>query len=156
MQGRSAREGVQLILTGSPGTYNATSTSLISNNYVFEDVAEGTYTFTTYQPRYLNITADSGKTLTLAGAETLTSLTLVGGNAFWWDFELDLPDNVIDYLDLGVVSLGYTAGIELHPDADVNFDNLINIQDLAQVAGSYDLQSDDPDGLNFAYSDWQP
>ena len=156
MQGRSAREGVQLILTGSPGIYTATSTSLISNNYVFEDVAEGTYTFTTYQPRYLNITADSGKTLTLAGAETLTSLTLVGGNAFWWDFELDLPDNVIDYLDLGVVSLGYTAGIELHPDADVNFDNLINIQDLAQVAGSYDLQSDDPDGLNFAYSDWQP
>lgn len=143
MQGRSARAGVPLTLTGTSGTYNTTSTSLISNNYVFEDVAEGTYTFTTNQPRYLNITADLGKTVTLKGAKTLSSLWLRGGNAVY-------TDNEVNDTDLGKVSLGYTEGITTHPDADVNFDNKINIQDLALVGGNYLLTSDD------AYADWQP
>jgi hypothetical protein len=153
MQGRSARAGVPLTLTGpvgfAYGPYYSTSTALISNNYVFEDVAAGTYTFMTTQPRYLNIgnyavaNQDVTKSVTVEGAMTLSSLWLRGGNAIY-------TDNVIDNLDLGKVGLGYTAGITSHPDADVNFDGKINIQDLALVAGNYDLTS------ATAYVDWQP
>lgn len=152
MQGRSAREGVKLILTGTPGTYDATSTSLISNNYVIEDVAEGIYTFTTYQPRYLNITADEDKTLTLSGAKTLNSLWLRGGNAMWYETVdgVEVLDNVIDHLDSGMIANGYTGGIIAYPDADVNFDGIISIQDLALVGGNYFLDSET------AYFDWVP
>jgi hypothetical protein len=80
----------------------------------------------------------------------ITPLRLVGGNAIWEG------DNVIDDLDLGKVGSGYTAGITEHPDADVNYDDRVNVQDLALVAGNYDLQSENPDGLYFAYPDWQP
>jgi hypothetical protein len=115
-----------------------------SGNLTFTDLVVGTYTITTNQPRYLNITADMAKVINIATDTDIAALRLRGGNAIWEN------DNVIDDLDLGKVTSGYTAGITLHPDADVNFDNKINIQDLALVGGNYNLTS------AAAYAGWQP
>ena len=153
MQGRLTTAGVPFMLTGPTefayGPYPATSIDLTISNYSFGAVAAQTYSFSTYQPRYLNIgniEADVNgltKTVTVDGVEALNPLRLRGGNAIW-------TDNLIDDLDLGKITSGYTAGITLHPDADVNFDNKINIQDLALVGGNYDLDS------ATAYSTWLP
>ena len=147
MQGRLATAGVPFTLTGPVGfafgPYTVPSVEGASGNVTFTDLAVGTYTLTTLQPRYLNITADLAKTINIATDTEITALWLRGGNAIW-------TDNLIDDLDLGKITSGYTAGITLHPDADVNFDNKINIQDLALVGGNFDLTS------AAAYSGWQP
>ena len=147
MQGRLATAGVPFTLTGPVGfafgPYTVPSVEGASGNVTFTNLAVGTYTLTTLQPRYLNITADLAKTINIATDTDITALWLRGGNAIW-------TDNLIDNLDLGKITSGYTAGITLHPDADVNFDNKINIQDLALVGGNYDLDS------ATAYSTWLP
>ena len=153
MQGRLTTAGVPVTLTGPVGfafgPYTVPSVEGASGNLTFTNLAVGTYTITTNQPRYLNITAAMAKTIDISTDTVITALRLLGGNAIY-------TDNVIDDRDLGKITSGYTAGITLHPDADVNFDNKINIQDLALVGGNYDLQSNDPDGLYFAYPGWQP
>jgi|GEM_PF-3345109 len=155
MQGRSARAGVPLILTGpvdfAYGPYYATSTALISNNYVFEDVAAGAYTFTTNQPRYLNITSALGKTVTVnESSVTLSSLWLRGGNAMWYEMvgEVQVLTNLIDLNDASKVTDNWGATVDT--DADVNFDLKVNIQDLALVGGNMDLTSE------VAYESWDP
>lgn len=95
----------------------------------------GEYLITTNQPRYLNVTAGLGKTFEVKGQTSLNSLRLLAGNAIWLD-------NVIDNKDSGHVGAGYNDGIAARPDADVNFDGRINIQDLALVGGNYGLDSD--------------
>ncbi len=146
MQGRLTTAGVPVTLTGTLGfgPYTVPSVEGASGNLTFTDLVVGTYTITTNQPRYLNITADMAKVINIAKDTDIAALRLRGGNAIWEN------DNVIDNLDLGKVTLGYTAGITSHPDADVNFDNRINIQDLALVGGNYNLTSAG------AYGTWQP
>jgi hypothetical protein len=143
MQGRTTRAGVPVTLTAVTvpyGPYLATSIEQISNNLSFANVAEGSYTITTNQPRYLNIAAGLGKVVTISSTKTsLASLELKGGNANW-------VDNIIDIFDAVVVGTTYgTAG-----DGDVNFDGKVNIQDLALVGGNYHLTSET------AYELWIP
>ncbi|MDY6874332.1 MAG: dockerin type I domain-containing protein [Chloroflexota bacterium] len=75
-------------------------------------------------------------------------LTLRAGSAVW-------TDNVIDAADASLVGAFYGRTVDdLEPgetlDADVNFDGVVNLRDLALVAGSYGLTSET------AYADWQP
>lgn len=144
MQGRLTEfAGVPVTLTAGTVVYNTTSSDLSSLNYIFDAIEGYEYTFTTKQPRYLNVTADLLKTFLADKTKTLTELRLRAGNAYW-------SDNIVNNLDLGVVGNGYTEGYSLWNDADVNFDENVNIQDLALVAGNYLLTS------AAAYSDWQP
>ena len=42
-----------------------------------------TYTITTNQPRYLNVTAGLAKTINVSSEQAITPLELKGGNAVW-------------------------------------------------------------------------
>jgi hypothetical protein len=145
MQGRTTRAGVPVTLTAVTvpyGPYLATSIEQISNNLSFANVAEGSYTITTNQPRYLNITSDLAKVVAISDAKTsLSSLELKGGNANW-------TDSIIDIFD--AVAVGTTYGNFGNVDGDVNFDGKVNIQDLALVGGNYRLTSAD------VYGSWVP
>ncbi len=82
MQGRTVRSGVPVTLTTTYyGPFSGTTIDKLSNNLTITGVAEATYTVTTDQPRYLNVTADLGKEVDIDGPVTLNSLELKGGNA---------------------------------------------------------------------------
>lgn len=144
MQGRVSREGVLMTLTGPEGfgygPFEATSIDQVSNNLSFTNVPTATYTLTTLQPRYLNVTADLAKTLTVVDSnESLAVLVLKGGNAYW-------TDNAIDVSDASVVGTDYGTG-NIDNAGDVNFDGKVNIQDLALVGGNFGLTSATAYGL---------
>jgi hypothetical protein len=140
MQGRTTRAGVPVTLTGTLfGSLLGTSFDQISNNLVITGVISyDTYTLTTNQARYLNVTADLAKTV--AGNKgTMNALELKGGNAVW-------TNNVIDVYDASRV--GTDWGVT--GDGDVNFSGKVDIFDLAIVGGNYNLTS------ATAYGTWVP
>jgi len=147
MQGNASRAGIPVTLSwgGTLVPYGPTglTTSSISNNFSLSVLYGGTYTITTNQPRYLNVYADVNfsKIITVADDYTLPALQLRGGNAVW-------TDNVIDLDDASKV--GTDWGSKLNPDGNVNFDSIVNIQDLALVGGNYELTS------AVAYGTWAP
>ncbi|OPZ94676.1 MAG: hypothetical protein BWY72_02307 [Bacteroidetes bacterium ADurb.Bin416] len=121
--------------------FTADSLDKLGINYTLSNVLTGEYTIVTNQPRYLNITADLGKSITLISNRTLPTLWLRGGNAIWTDNEITLDD---------ANKVGTDWGSDLNPDGNVNFDSIVNIQDLALVGGNYGLTSAD------AYGTWAP
>lgn len=141
MQGRFAgtgpRFGVPLMLKGALGDeHPATSSDLTGINYGFAGLELQEYTFTTNQPRYLNI-YDGLIKFTITGDRTLPELRLRAGNAVW-------TDNVINTQDAGKVGTDWNKTFEtdfLGSCGDVNFDGYVNIQDLALVGGNYELTS---------------
>ena len=147
LQGQTRRGGVVATLLGGEiyqvGPYTETSLDQTGANLEFGMVAADSYFFTTGQPRYLNVTADMMKTVTISESETTISpLTLIAGNAIW-------ADNVINVADASLVGACYgMMGADL--DADVNFDGVVNLRDLALVAGNYGLDS------AAAYQAWMP
>ena len=144
MQGRSVRSGVPLKLASMTMPYypdnDIFSSNEISNNVLFTGVNGGLFNISTSQERYLNVSAAMGRTLDITGDLVLPDLELKGGNADW-------SDNVIDISDAGVVGGLYGDG-GLADNADVNFDDRVNIQDLALVGGNFDLTSEE------AYAGW--
>jgi hypothetical protein len=153
LQGQAQRAGVTMALGLGEiyqiGPYGTISLDQVGENLFFGDVVGDTYTITTSQPRYLNLTVDLAKTITLSAEKTsINPLWLVAGNAVW-------TDNVIDAADASLVgaSFGMTEA-DLLPgemlDADLNFDGVVNLRDLALVAGNYDLTASQ------AYQDWTP
>ena len=102
--------------------------------------------FTTQQPRYLNIHTSMNREVAVSGDILLPELQLKGGNAVWTDNFINISDaSVVSAMcELTVADLleGETLG------GDVNFDGVANIQDLAMVAGNFDLSSED------AYAAW--
>jgi len=140
MQGRTTRAGVPVTLTGALfGVFNGSSIEQMSNNLVITGLTSyDTYTLTTNQPRYLNVTSALAKTV--AGDKgTMAALELKGGNAVW-------TDNVIDVLDASQV--GHDWGVT--GNGDVNFSGKADIFDLAIVGGNYNLTS------AAAYGTWVP
>jgi predicted GH43/DUF377 family glycosyl hydrolase len=138
MQGNASRAGIPVTLTwgGTLVPYGPTglTTSAISNNFSLSVLYGGTYTITTNQPRYLNVYADVNfsKIITVADDYTLPALQLRGGNAIWSNNEIDLDD---------ASKVGTDWGSTANPDGNVNFDSIVNIQDLALVGGNYGLTS---------------
>jgi hypothetical protein len=118
-------------------------------NLDFGPVIADTYLVTTAKARMLNLTADLAKTVSVSAAKTaLNPLRLLAGNAVW-------TDNVIDAADASLIGASYGLTLaDLLPgdtlDGDVNFDGIVNLKDLALVAGNYDLTS------AAAYQDWEP
>ena len=143
MQGRVARNTEDVIKLTGYGTdiFTADSLDKLGINYTLANVLTGEYTITTHQPRYLNITTDLAKKITLISNRTLSALWLRGGNAIWTDNEIDLDD---------ASKVGTDWGSVANPDGNVNFDGIVNIQDLALVGGNYGLTSD------VAYGTWLP
>ena len=153
LQGQLQRGGAPFSLglgtAYSFGPYAATSVDQSGVNLDFGLVVADSYMVTTAQPRYLNLTTALGKTVTISSGKTaLNSLRLVAGNAVW-------TDDVIDAADASLVGTSYGMTLaDLQPgetlDADVNFDGVVNVKDLALVAGNYDLSSAG------VYQNWQP
>lgn len=152
LEGRLNRDGIPVTLAevevfGS-GPYTGVTIDRLGVNLTLNNVMADTYTVTTAQPRYLNVTAELNKTITMTGDYTMQALTLRCGNALW-------SDNIINVSDVGIVGgqWGMSQG-DLKPgetlNGDVNFDDTVNIRDLALVAGNYGLSSED------AYADWTP
>lgn len=153
LQGQVNRAGVSVQLepgnTYRIGHYPAISSAAPGSNLDFGMVVTDAYKITTNQARYLNLSAALGETVTVgAGKTSINPLWLRAGNAVW-------TDNVIDESDASLVgaSFGRTTA-DLAPgeslDADVNFDGVVNLRDLALVAGNYDLTA------AAAYADWIP
>lgn len=153
LQGRQACNGIQVALGEGAafgvGPYITESQENCDMNLDFGPVVADAYTITTSQPRYLNITPVLNKEILLLDAPySLSPLTLRAGNAVW-------ADNVIDAADASLVGASYGRTVDdLEPgetlDADVNFDGVVNLRDLALVAGNYGLTS------AAAYESWQP
>ncbi len=156
MQGRINRAGIPITLTGvlvGFGPYSGSTINLLSGNLSLSNVVADTYTLTTLQPRYLNVT-ETGWNFSGGGA-ALTSLELKGGNAVWRWRALETDpwtyDNTIDAADASAVGTDYgkSSGFT-NVDSDVNFDGKVNIFDLAMVGGNYTLTS------ATAYASWTP
>lgn len=147
LQGQSQNGGVLVNLVPGDiyqiGPYSTISLDQAGQNLDFGDVVADTYELTTEQPRYLNVSVEMGKSVTVAeGGSVISSLTLLAGNAVW-------VDNVINVADASLVGACYgMTGTGL--DADVNFDGVVNLRDLALVAGNYGLDS------AAAYQAWTP
>ena len=153
LEPQSFRGGIPVSLTDGAtyriGPYEAVSLSQPGSNLFFGEVVNDTYIITTQQPRYLNLDTSVNKTFTVSAAETtINPLELKIGNPEW-------SDNVVDGSDLDLVDLWFDFALaDLEPgetlDGDVNFDGLVNVQDLAIVAGKYGLTSAE------VYADWSP
>jgi len=142
MQGRRTYTYAEFTLTGTQvgyGPYPSTRSD-DAGAFSFDNIIADTYTITTDMPRYLNITTDMAKTIALSGSDSLNALWMRAGNAVWTG-----DDNIIDGLDASQVGTDWTATFpvqNLEVDCgDVNFDGLVNIQDLALVGGNMDLTS---------------
>ncbi len=152
MQGRLTRGGIPVTLgwTGTEWTYSASAatTDVMANNFNVNVTYGGGYLITTLQPRYLNITTELAKSITVNGAETITpALMLRGGNVVNADTSLDK----IDLSDAGLIGGAYgDSGNPLEIAADANFDGKVNILDLALVGGNFELTP------ATAYTDWVP
>jgi hypothetical protein len=138
-QGKTNWGGVEMVLTGAVYTYNASSLDKTGFNISFADVADGTYTISVIQARYLDVTAALNKTFVVQGGATVIPLLyLYGGDAD--------DNNVINISDASII--GSTYGNTGDLPGDVNFDGKVNLQDLALVGGNYGLTS------ATAYSTW--
>jgi len=151
MQGRSIKNGIPATLTGLTlyGPYTATTNNNLSNNLSFACVAPGTYTFTTNQPRYLNVAGGTygvTKTIEITADKILPSLRLIAGNAVWSSSN-PMANNRIGIDDSSKVGACYLSVFDqnyitcpldqTYYDADVNFDGKVNILDLTIVGGNF-------------------
>lgn len=134
------KAGVGITLTSGTVVRTTLSTALSDINYGFTGVETLTYTFTTSQARYLNVTADSGKIFLVDRDRTLNPLRLFGG-------DVD-QNNIIQVNDASLV--GQAWGSTANPEGNINYDGIVNIQDLALVGGNYGLAS------ATAYNWWSP
>ena len=148
MQGRTTRAGVPVTLTWNNTLGVVYGPSMDTDeqavNFRLTVNYGGTYTITTLQPRYLNITADLLKQVTLTGNYTFANpLWLRAGNAMW-QTAAGVYDNTIGVTDAQKVFTTWnTAGgtDALDNSGDVNFDGLVTIKDLTLVGGNMDLTS---------------
>ena len=133
LQSQSNRAGIPVSLspgvTYSQGPYDVLSIHDLYQNLVFPSVVNNdSYTLTTSQPGYLNLS----RTVTVppdAGL-TLPPLRLLAGDA--------VADNAINTADLDAIRDAFgTMGEGI--SADVNFDGVVDLRDLALTAGNYGL-----------------
>ncbi|MHB1120141.1 MAG: hypothetical protein ACYC11_08785 [Bellilinea sp.] len=144
MQGRVTRAGIPVTLTAGVvtfGPFSANTVNLLSGNFSLFNVPVDTWTVTTSQPRYLNVTVDLGKTFDLTANKGMTALELKGGNAN--------DDEIVNVTDASIIGGLYGTGT-IADSADVNFDGKVNIFDLALVGGNFGLTS------TTAYGSWTP
>lgn len=153
LQGQTQRAGAPVSLglgaTYRIGPYTTVSLEQDGANLDFGSVVGDTYVITTSQPRYLNLTASQAKTVTVSAEKTaINPLWLVAGNAVWTDNVIDAADASLVGASFGMTEADLLPGDTL--DADLNFDGVVNLRDLALVAGNYDLTSAQ------VYQDWLP
>ena len=123
---------VRLTKVGTPaaGPYNATTSAPGGTNLQFNDVMAGTYVITTHMPRVLNLDTVTNRTIEISANRVISALNLIRGNAVWTDNKISIMD---------AVQVGTEINKSGNLDGDVNFDGLVNIQDLAIVGGNYSL-----------------
>jgi len=152
LQGQTVYDGIPFMLgvgeTYQYGPYTGVTNSQTDINLQMDKVVGDTYLVTTQQPRYLNLHEGLNLQLSVSSDIILPDLYLFGGNAVWMDNKIDIADASVvgAWYNLDLSSFG--PDLDYHPD--VNFDGIVNIQDLSVVAGNFDLTSAE------VYADWQP
>lgn len=152
-QGVSERGGIPVSLSvGSylgSGPYQVTTIGQNGTNLTFPSIIADQYLITTAQPRFLNLDVSLNKTKAItSGPGSLPALVLVSGNAVWTDNVINAGDASLVGSWFGKTEADLAAGEIL--DADVNFDGVVDIRDLALVAGNFGLSS------ALAYASWVP
>jgi len=147
------RAGIPVALVGGPvfhaGPYSGMTGEQAGNNFSIPQVWRDTYTLTTAQPRCLNLTEALGKSFGMtSGNTTLAPLALVRGNAAWTDNEINAGDVSVVGTYWGKTPADLLPGESL--DGDVNFDGVVDLRDLAIVAGNFGLTS------ALVYAGWTP
>lgn len=147
------RAGIPVALVGGPvfhaGPYSGITGGQAGNNFSIPQVWRDTYTLTTAQPRCLNLTEALGKSFGMtSGNTTLAPLALVRGNAAWTDNEINAGDVSVVGTYWGKTPADLLPGESL--DGDVNFDGVVDLRDLAIVAGNFGLTS------ALVYAGWTP
>ncbi len=153
VQGRADRGGIPVTLSVGEyvgqGPYTVNTTNVSGNNLAFTNVAMDVYILTTAQPRCLNLTEALGKSFGMtSGNTTLAALALVRGNAAWTDNEINAGDVSVLGTYWGLTPADLKPGDRL--DGDVNFDGVVDLRDLAIVAGNFGLTS------ALVYAGWTP
>lgn len=146
LQGKADRLGVTLNLLDGENyslDFSAVSKDIEGINITLSSVVIDTYTVTVSHERCLDVTSALGKTKTApeSGTITITPLVLRAGNS--------VSDDNINDDDIKAITDAY-GNPSINPNADVNFDGLVDMRDLALAAGNYGLTS------SSAYVDWQP
>lgn len=147
------RAGIPVTLLGGPvfdeGPYNGLTNGQAGTNLTIPAVIRDTYIFTTAQPRCLNLTEELGKSFDMASGNTaLAPLALVRGNAAWTNNTIDSGDVSVVGTYWGQIPADLEPGDSL--DGDVNFDGVVDLRDLAIVAGNFGLTSAQ------VYASWTP
>ena len=147
------RAGITVTLLGgsvfNEGPYDGLTNGQAGTNLTIPAVIRDTYIFTTAQPRCLNLTEELGKSFgMLSGKTTLAPLALVRGNAAWTNNTIDSGDVSVVGTYWGQIPTDLEPGDSL--DGDVNFDGVVDLRDLAIVAGNFGLTSAQ------VYAGWTP
>lgn len=147
------RAGIPVTLLGgslfNEGPYNGLTNGQAGTNLTIPAVIRDTYIFTTAQPRCLNLTEELGKSFGMASGNTaLAPLALVRGNAAWTNNTIDSGDVSVVGTYWGQIPADLEPGDSL--DGDVNFDGVVDLRDLAIVAGNFGLTSAQ------VYAGWTP
>lgn len=144
MQGYIVRSGVLVQLTHvtfpEDYHYEMLSTSRISNNFGFKNVAVGIYSMTLSHKHYLTFSTIVNMN---GDIQNWGHIELVGGDL--------LADMEINIRDASLVGTYYSTDNDV---ADTNFDGVVNILDLAMIGGNYGLQSHSSAAPNYAYIDF--
>ncbi|MCW5850596.1 MAG: hypothetical protein KIT87_11015 [Anaerolineae bacterium] len=133
LEGRSRFNGVYVTLDRGDGGFDETSAD---GAFVIRNIPLGWHILRMDMPKYLAV---EGRFLASEEVTVLGDLKMLAGDAY--------GDNIIDILDLALVSRAFGSEPPSDPRADINDNGMVDILDLVLVSKNYDRQGP-TDGQN--------
>ena len=135
LEGRSRYNGVYVTLDRGDGGFDETTADGV---FVIRNIPLGWHILRMDMPKYLAV---EGRFLASEPVTVLGDLKMLAGDAY--------GDNIIDILDLALVSRSFGSEPPSDPRADINENGMVDILDLVLVSKNYDREGP-TDGQNAA------
>jgi hypothetical protein len=133
-QGRLDHAGIQVTFSQN-GSQVGSATTDLSGAFSYDQLTAGDYLVRASAPSYLP--RCTNETLTTGQVLNLSATTLLGGDTN--------GDEAIDIGDATLLAASFGLGVPPgNPQADINADALVNVQDLAILGGNYGLSGCQP------------